>query len=112
MRLRRHVAGDHDLARIDDHPPADQRHVARRRRVAGAADQGAQGQVGGKAVASAVGFRIDPAAIRSDEHTSELQSLMRNSYAVLCLQTETHPKIINTQLYTHTYTLANHITTL
>src|SRR3546814_7553593 len=23
---------------------------------------------------------------RSDEHTSELQSLMRNSYAVLCLQ--------------------------
>src|SRR3546814_10707554 len=25
-------------------------------------------------------------AARSDEHTSELQSLMRNSYAVLCLQ--------------------------
>src|SRR3546814_10626369 len=27
---------------------------------------------------------------RSDEHTSELQSLMRNSYAVFCLKTYTH----------------------
>src|SRR3546814_2008986 len=27
---------------------------------------------------------------RSVEHTSELQSLMRNSYAVLCLQKKTH----------------------
>src|SRR3546814_6084555 len=26
--------------------------------------------------------------IRSEEHTSELQSLMRNSYAVLCLKTK------------------------
>src|SRR3546814_7002755 len=26
---------------------------------------------------------------RSEEHTSELQSLMRNSYAVFCLQTQT-----------------------
>src|SRR3546814_4994593 len=26
---------------------------------------------------------------RSEEHTSELQSLMRNSYAVLCLKTKT-----------------------
>src|SRR3546814_8605962 len=35
---------------------------------------------------------------RSEEHTSELQSLMRNSYAVFCLKTKTHK---NTQ--THTY---------
>src|SRR3546814_5719420 len=27
---------------------------------------------------------------RSEEHTSELQSLMRNSYAVFCFQTKTH----------------------
>src|SRR3546814_5208301 len=27
-----------------------------------------------------------PAAARSEEHTSELQSLMRSSYAVLCLK--------------------------
>src|SRR3546814_9167939 len=30
-------------------------------------------------------------ATRSEEHTSELQSLMRNSYAVFCLQKKTHP---------------------
>src|SRR3546814_5232912 len=29
-------------------------------------------------------------AVRSEEHTSELQSLMRNSYAVFCLKTKTH----------------------
>src|SRR3546814_2526779 len=28
---------------------------------------------------------------RSEEHTSELQSLMRNSYAVFCLQNNNHP---------------------
>src|SRR3546814_4578936 len=27
--------------------------------------------------------------LRSEEHTSELQSLMRNSYAVFCLKTKT-----------------------
>src|SRR3546814_9394434 len=31
-----------------------------------------------------------PAALRSEEHTSELQSLMRISYAVFCLKTKTH----------------------
>src|SRR3546814_8925524 len=29
---------------------------------------------------------VDPNPIRSEEHTSELQSLMRNSYAVFCLK--------------------------
>src|SRR3546814_4153714 len=29
---------------------------------------------------------IDPAKLRSEEHTSELQSLMRISYAVFCLK--------------------------
>src|SRR3546814_4614694 len=29
---------------------------------------------------------LTQAAYRSEEHTSELQSLMRNSYAVLCLK--------------------------
>src|SRR3546814_7893330 len=32
-----------------------------------------------------IGLIIDPPDIRSEEHTSELQSLMRNSYAVFCL---------------------------
>src|SRR3546814_6083405 len=44
---------------------------------------------------------IEPSAtrtqIRSEEHTSELQSLMRISYAVFCLIKQTH---IN-QYYTH-----------
>src|SRR3546814_9583010 len=39
-------------------------------------------------------------AIRSEEHTSELQSLMRNSYAVLCLNkkpiTNYHHLYLNT----------------
>src|SRR3546814_8861872 len=38
---------------------------------------------------------IDRAAghwIRSEEHTSELQSLMRTSYAVFCLKKKTQPK--------------------
>src|SRR3546814_3479963 len=33
-----------------------------------------------------VAFIITAAAVRSEEHTSELQSLMRISYAVLCLK--------------------------
>src|SRR3546814_10580308 len=33
--------------------------------------------------------RNDQVATRSEEHTSELQSLMRNSYAVFCLHNKT-----------------------
>src|SRR3546814_1411974 len=36
--------------------------------------------------ASMVDSRVIPAAERSEEHTSELQSLMRISYAVFCLK--------------------------
>src|SRR3546814_8372039 len=32
---------------------------------------------------------------RSEEHTSELQSLMRNSYAVFCLKTKTKNTSLN-----------------
>src|SRR3546814_1733085 len=38
-----------------------------------------------------------PALYRSEEHTSELQSLMRISYAVFCLQKKTTIKISATQ---------------
>src|SRR3546814_6401858 len=34
--------------------------------------------------------RLDPPARRSEEHTSELQSLMRISYAVFCLKQKKH----------------------
>src|SRR3546814_7868735 len=38
--------------------------------------------------------------LRSEEHTSELQSLMRISYAVFCLKKKNH----NQHEYRHTYT--------
>src|SRR3546814_4932952 len=41
-----------------------------------------------------------PVVIRSEEHTSELQSLMRISYAVFCLKKKT-TKPYNTQTITH-----------
>src|SRR3546814_6664414 len=37
--------------------------------------------------------RIIVLAWRSEEHTSELQSLMRNSYAVFCLKKTTHQTV-------------------
>src|SRR3546814_8497895 len=39
-------------------------------------------------------FKMGPLVGRSEEHTSELQSLMRISYAVFCLKTK------NIQIYT------------
>src|SRR3546814_1142071 len=43
-----------------------------------------------------------PAAkvFRSEEHTSELQSLMRISYAVFCLKQKTTTEPMNTIIYT------------
>src|SRR3546814_6469323 len=38
--------------------------------------------------------------VRSEEHTSELQSLMRISYAVFCLKTKNNIKTKNTYKYT------------
>src|SRR3546814_3378395 len=53
-----------------------QRHRARER------DRRADSAIGGAA--------LHPAFVRSEEHTSELQSLMRISYAVFCLKKNTH----------------------
>src|SRR3546814_5574877 len=41
-------------------------------------------------------IRSQHAAARSEEHTSELQSLMRISYAVFCLKKKTHTTSNNT----------------
>src|SRR3546814_3261928 len=52
--------------------------------------------------------------IRSEEHTSELQSLMRNSYAVFCIQNKKHKtkktttKNIDTNKRLTTQTTATH----
>src|SRR3546814_10297621 len=40
------------------------------------------------AIDAIVGDRAHPVFVRSEEHTSELQSLMRISYAVFCLKTK------------------------
>src|SRR3546814_1394954 len=39
--------------------------------------------------------------LRSEEHTSELQSLMRNSYAVFCLKKQSRKTIIQTKSNQH-----------
>src|SRR3546814_8439403 len=49
-------------------------------------------------------FRHQPPADRSEEHTSELQSLMRISYAVFCLKKKT--QVINNTPPQHTTTKA------
>src|SRR3546814_6929661 len=50
-------------------------------------------------------------ATRSEEHTSELQSLMRISYAVFCLKKKTRPNSPHTISYTFTsVTIRTHST--
>src|SRR3546814_1258572 len=68
------------------HPRAGERQALAQQR--GVLDQG-QGIHGGRILArisqTIVGLCLTPAG-RSEEHTSELQSLMRISYAVFCLK--------------------------
>src|SRR3546814_6897882 len=53
--------------------------------------RGSARRVGG-GIDEALRHRRRPGAARSEEHTSELQSLMRTSYAVFCLKKKkTHP---------------------
>src|SRR3546814_2148200 len=47
---------------------------------------------------------------RSEEHTSELQSLMRISYAVFCLKKNYH--ILNITMHNHSIYQTNHTYTL
>src|SRR3546814_6599329 len=55
-----------------------------------------------------------PRQTRSEEHTSELQSLMRISYAVFCLKKKKQHKqhetdtVTNTEQHHHPHTLYNH----
>src|SRR3546814_2452105 len=64
----------------------------------------AQQRRGGAARRQAGRGRRPGQADRSEEHTSELQSLMRISYAVFCLKKKKNTKKTNstsTQVYTH-----------
>src|SRR3546814_2056084 len=47
---------------------------------------------------SDMALRRDPRFNRSEEHTSELQSLMRISYAVFCLKKKKHENQTQTRL--------------
>src|SRR3546814_1526596 len=49
---------------------------------------------------------------RSEEHTSELQSLMRISYAVFCLKKKIRLKRCNTMTYTKKNKIANNRTNI
>src|SRR3546814_1090087 len=49
-------------------------------------DAGPLRRIALKAADTIVGFGAQRGAVRSEEHTSELQSLMRISYAVFCLK--------------------------
>src|SRR3546814_4865176 len=71
----------------------DRPDVGRRNAAAGAFEHRDRFSVDRKSLA-----RRGSGIGRSEEHTSELQSLMRSSYAVFCLQTTTRKKV--TQLIT------------
>src|SRR3546814_5433965 len=64
------------------------------------ADDDKSGYVGEQqviAMAEAAGFTLDAKSEKSEEHTSELQSLMRISYAVFCLKKTNNKTIIDSQ---------------
>src|SRR3546814_7230590 len=92
------------------------RTVAQHRRAGGL---GAAAQDGGTVfhqrcipLAGAIPFQhheLDDVPGRSEEHTSELQSLMRTSYAVFCLKKK--KKTEQVYMTTHIYTNRHHITT-
>src|SRR3546814_2805668 len=67
-------------------PPPDQADTAGRALVERSDD--AKGRDWRQALASFIA-ETDRALDRSDEHTSELQSLMRTSYSVFCLKKKT-----------------------
>src|SRR3546814_3711847 len=70
------------------HAQVDGRHAA-----AGLRHQGPVGrQVDQRGQDAAVGVALVGVDHRSEEHTSELQSLMRISYAVFCLKKKKHNK--------------------
>src|SRR3546814_7334251 len=85
---------DLDVARITAAAPLGDQAVAlaalhqrHRRLVAGLQ---AFGQLADRAPAAPVeAVQVQQQQIRSEEHTSELQSLMRISYAVFCLKKKT-----------------------
>src|SRR3546814_3653963 len=82
--------GAHDLhAAVDRHRVPAVRHVAGRQRRVPAGRQQCQCQSPDRRQPDLADRAAADLAERSEEHTSELQSLMRISYAVFCLKKKT-----------------------
>src|SRR3546814_10001620 len=73
--------------------PHGRRHGSRPSLAAFAPPPGARCSAGGNPQTDARLPRPRQVRGRSEEHTSELQSLMRNSYAVFCLKKKTHADV-------------------
>src|SRR3546814_979646 len=86
---RRHVHHDERGTADGGHPGAWTR--GRRLSAGGRLRQGAASRPQLRRIARA---GVDHRTCRSEEHTSELQSLMRISYAVFCLKKKNTHKII------------------
>src|SRR3546814_1861823 len=89
---------DRHVDHTEDGPAVlQQRDQAAEERVAGDEALGAVDRVQdpdefGAGILDAEFFAVDAMAGRSEEHTSELQSLMRLSYAVFCLKKKKNKK--------------------
>src|SRR3546814_2086789 len=87
------IAGDATVLRVHlDHRSAVERVEDDVRVVAlGEGEAELRGPLGGRHFGGHIVIgEIDLVRIRSEEHTSELQSLMRISYAVFCLKKKIH----------------------
>src|SRR3546814_3749799 len=76
-------------------PFADQPRPASPRHRPGVGDIGAGEEAECRMGLEPSGKRAQPGQARSDEHTSELPSLMLSSYAVFCLQKKTKSTRLN-----------------
>src|SRR3546814_4335831 len=106
----RHEVAGHRLQLLEplDHPGAARSGlvgVLLRRVLSGGVGTPGQAELAAPCPPQLAG-RLDDgadAAERSEEHTSELQSLMRTSYAVFCLTTKT-----KSQILCHYQMISNH----
>src|SRR3546814_1488216 len=90
--IRLHVRGPLRILRRRRRTVRQWRQIARQRREVGEIDPIDRSRIKLLAWTRPL-LPIDVEPARSDEHTSELQSLMRISYAVFCLNKKTHTTI-------------------
>src|SRR3546814_7060458 len=82
-------------------------HQARRRRVAHSACPAASIAACAQVAHVRAPPHWTPRVRRSEEHTSELQSLMRISYAVFCLKKKNNKQQLHNNMYNHKQTHKN-----